>query len=60
MLSRQPGIGRTRPELDTNLRSFVVGRYVIFYLPVSSGIEIVRVLHGARDIATLFREEEGG
>jgi toxin ParE1/3/4 len=27
-----------------------VGRYVIFYLPIPGGVQIVRVLHGARDI----------
>jgi len=26
------------------------GRYVIFYLPVPGGVQIVRLLHGARDI----------
>jgi len=32
------------------LRSLAVGRYVIFYLPIPGGVQIVRVLHGARDI----------
>ena len=30
-------------------RSFPHGRYVVYFLPRSSGIEIVRVLHSARD-----------
>lgn len=30
----------------------------IFYLTVSSGIDIIRVLHGARDIATIFAADE--
>ncbi|MEK7074381.1 MAG: type II toxin-antitoxin system RelE/ParE family toxin [Patescibacteria group bacterium] len=29
-------------------------RYFIFYRSVTEGIEIVRVLHGARDYASLF------
>ena len=29
-------------------------RYFIFYRPVNGGIEIVRVLHGARDYPALF------
>lgn len=29
-------------------------KYLIFYIPGSEGIEIVRVLHGARDLKTLF------
>ncbi len=30
-------------------------RYLIFYRPVTDGIEILRVIHGARDIERLFR-----
>jgi len=56
-LARRPGMGRRRPELAPDIRSFAVGRYVIFYLPLSRGIEVVRVLHGSRDIESLFGEE---
>jgi toxin ParE1/3/4 len=31
--------------------------YIIFYIPRRSGIEIVRVLHAARDIETVLAEE---
>jgi toxin ParE1/3/4 len=47
-------MGRTRDELHLGLRSFPVGKYLIYYLPINGGIEIVRVLHGMRDIATFF------
>jgi toxin ParE1/3/4 len=57
-LSRQPGMGRARPDLANELRSLTAGRYVIFYLPLSNGVDIVRVLHGARDIETIFQDEE--
>jgi toxin ParE1/3/4 len=36
------------------MRSFPFGRYVIFYAPVDSGIDVVRVLHSARDIDEQF------
>jgi toxin ParE1/3/4 len=36
------------------LRSFPVGNYVVFYRIVPEGIELVRVLHGARDLRRLF------
>jgi toxin ParE1/3/4 len=49
-----PQLGRLRPELAAALRSFAVGNYVVFYRVVSDGIEIVRVLHGARDLPSLF------
>jgi toxin ParE1/3/4 len=30
-------------------------KYLIFYIPRDDGIEVVRVLHGARDLEALFR-----
>jgi toxin ParE1/3/4 len=57
-LSRRPGVGRRRPELSSDIRSLTVGRYVVFYLPISGGIEIVRVLHGSRDIESIFENEQ--
>ncbi|MGH7840379.1 MAG: type II toxin-antitoxin system RelE/ParE family toxin [Candidatus Binataceae bacterium] len=54
ILGQKPKIGRSRDDLAPNLRSFPVGRYVIFYLPITGGIEIVRVLHGARDVPAFF------
>jgi toxin ParE1/3/4 len=53
-LARFPKMGRARNELGVSLRSFPVGNYVIFYREVSKGMEIIRVLHGARDIEGLI------
>jgi toxin ParE1/3/4 len=50
MLMQSPRAGRERPELQRHLRSFAVGSYVVFYLPVPDGIEIVRVMNGRQDI----------
>lgn len=58
LLARHPGIGRTRPELYPDLRSFAVGKYVVFYLQLTNGIEVIRVLHGARDIEAAFEGDE--
>jgi len=51
-----PGVGTTRNYLLPMLRSVCVGKYLIFYRPIVEGIEIVRVIHGARDIENLFAE----
>jgi toxin ParE1/3/4 len=56
-LEGNPYIGRARGELSPNLRSFPFGRYVIFYLVLADGTEIVRVLHGARDLDAIFRAD---
>lgn len=54
MLARNPKAGRERPDLAPRLRSFPVARYVLFYRPIDDGVEIVRVLHGSRDIDSIF------
>ena len=56
-LADAPGMGRSRPELTPGLRGFPVGDYLIFYRPLPFGIEVVRVLHGARDIDALFADD---
>lgn len=50
MLADQPLAGRARSDLARNLRSFPVGSYVIFYFPMSDGVEVVRVMSGRQDI----------
>jgi len=47
-------IGTSRDELMPALRSLPVGNYLIFYLPIPDGIEVVRVLPGMRDIDAFF------
>jgi toxin ParE1/3/4 len=57
LLATQPLMGRARNELAADLRSFPFGRYVIFYAPFPGGIDVVRVLHSARDIDAAFGKE---
>lgn len=49
-------MGRARDELAANVRSFPFGRYVIYYAPIEDGIDVVRLLHSARDIDAVFSE----
>jgi plasmid stabilization system protein ParE len=52
--SRRGAVGATairgRGELAASLRSFPVGNYIVFYLPLPDGINVVRILNGYRDI----------
>jgi toxin ParE1/3/4 len=50
MLVQNPQAGRPRPDLGQNLRSFAVANYIIFYIPQTAGVDIVRVMHGRQDI----------
>jgi toxin ParE1/3/4 len=47
-------MGRERKDLAPGLRSFPVTKYLIFYYCTEDIIEIVRVIHGARDIEAFF------
>lgn len=55
LLARTPELGRKRFELAAGLRSLAIGNYVIFYRPAAEGIQVIRVLHGARDIPGQFQ-----
>jgi len=53
-IAENPQMGRVRDELKAGIRSFPVGRYVIFYTVGVDSIQIARVLHSARDIKALL------
>src|SRR5687767_3230246 len=54
LLSEDQKIGRERPEIKEDLRSFPEGNYVIFYRLWAGELAIVRILHSARDIGEVF------
>src|SRR4051794_27841206 len=63
-LAAMPGMG-SRYEADNpafgELRYFPLAShfksYLVFYRPMPDGIEVARVLHGARDIPSILAEE---
>jgi len=58
MLARQPEMGGLQPDWSSRpLRFYVVRRnYGIVYYPTAKPLEILRVIHAARDIAEVLRE----
>jgi toxin ParE1/3/4 len=56
-LAEDPKIGRERIELGQSVRSWPVSNYLVFYRPRPDGIELLRVLHGARDLEALFEDD---
>ncbi len=54
LYATQPEMGDRHPNLGRNVRHFSVGRYVVFYRPVEGGIQVLRVLHGSRNIPSLW------
>lgn len=62
-LGEMPGLGKfskfSNPKLERIRQYSIKGfrRYLIFYLVIDSGIEILRVLHGARDLEAILDEQ---
>ncbi len=57
LLSFFPKIGRMKEDIRKGLRVFPCDAYVILYRETARSIEIVRVVHGARDLRKAYREK---
>ena len=57
LLAERPHLGRSS-SYAPNLRRFAMPPYIIFYRPIEGGVEIVRVLHGARNLGEVFVDED--
>jgi toxin ParE1/3/4 len=55
-LSHNPEMGERRDDLAVRARTFSVGNYVVVFRTITNGVEIIRVVHGARDIDSLFSD----
>ncbi len=56
----QPRAGWSHQELAEGVRTFRCGSYLVFYRPRAYGIDLLRVLHGRRDIAAEWQDEPPG
>jgi toxin ParE1/3/4 len=57
ILKRFPEAGRLSPDIAASARVLVERPYLILYRIIAGGVQIVRVLHGARNIdSKLFTE----
>ncbi|MBI1956723.1 MAG: type II toxin-antitoxin system RelE/ParE family toxin [Acidobacteria bacterium] len=61
LIATQPKMGWTRNFGNPRLKGVRMclmkefDRHLVFYRPLKGGIEVLRIIHGARDIETLFR-----
>lgn len=53
LLASHPLLGPERPDVGPGVRALTVGRYLALYRVTGTGVEIVRVVHGARDVRDL-------
>ena len=54
LLGKHPQMGRSRKDLGETLRSLPVEKYVVIYRYRDECVEIIHVIHGARDIPSLL------
>jgi toxin ParE1/3/4 len=54
MLVAFPEIGAVREDIGPGVRVLTVDRYLVLYRARRDRVDIVRVLHGARDISDLL------
>lgn len=56
-VARVPGIGHSRRDVkNPRYRFLVVYSYVIAYFPDTKPLQIVRIVHGARNLKRLFKD----
>ncbi len=53
--AQNPEIGVPRSELGSGVRCLTAKGFIAFYLTVPAGIEVIQVIHGARDLPRHFR-----
>ena len=49
-LARQPELGPARPEIADEARSLIIQRWLALYRLTAYGVQVVRVIDGARDL----------
>jgi len=57
-LATLPGtLGRARPELRADIRSFAFKGYVIFFRYETDKLVVVKIVEGQRDIDAMFKDD---
>ena len=59
-IAQNPLAYRLRPELEDNIRSCAYAAYTIFFEANADAVTILRILHGARDLAAQFTSDQTG
>ena len=52
-----PNAWPARPQWGDGVRIRIVGRYIIAYRVRADQVEVLRILHGARDLDRLFSDD---
>jgi toxin ParE1/3/4 len=53
LLREHPQLGPARPEIGEGARALVIERWIALYRLVEDGVQVVRIVDGARDLTRL-------
>lgn len=53
-IAQKPSMYRRRTELGDDIRSCTHGKYLIYFSDTPDEVTIIRVLHSARDLPSIF------
>ena len=56
-IALSPRIYRQRDDIAPGLRAAPVGNYLLLFRIIAGGIEVVRAVHGGRDLNRLFESD---
>lgn len=59
-LSGMPLLGRSRPEVSEGLRSYPLGRHLVYYWHGDDRLIVAHVLHNRRDVTSVDWESPSG
>jgi toxin ParE1/3/4 len=57
-LGANPKLGRIRTDLGRDVRSIPEGRYLLIYREHPDRVDVLRVVHGARDLRRIWRVKD--
>jgi len=57
LLAKHPLLGELREDFGADVRTLVAERYLILYRAKSYGVEIIQVVHSARDFSVAIRRK---
>jgi plasmid stabilization system protein ParE len=55
LLALHPELGQARDDLTEGIRAFVRRPYAVLYRIDATGVRIMQIVHGSRDLRDLFR-----
>ncbi|RJP27492.1 MAG: type II toxin-antitoxin system RelE/ParE family toxin [Candidatus Omnitrophota bacterium] len=56
LYAEHPEMEVSRPDPASHVRSFPVENYFVIYRPSGKGIQVLLVVHGVRDIPSVFHQ----